>query len=87
MKTNHQRNFVEKYRQYGVGCGSFVTGMYKGETLLSGKPVNAIATLASQNSFGVRRDRAGAKKFVRSRTRFHENAALKKICNFLDDED
>lgn len=87
MKTNHRRNFVEKFRKYGLGRSSFITGSYKGETPLSGRAINAIATLASENSTGVRRDRAGAKKFVRSRTRFHEKAALKELIKFMDDDE
>jgi hypothetical protein len=87
MKTNHQRGFVEKYRKYGIGKGEFTTFSGHGETVLSGRRINATATVASENSTGVRRDKAGAKKFVHSRTRFHEDAALKRLVRDGFDEE
>ena len=79
MKTNHRRGFVATRFHNGQKAHGFVTWSGKGETPLSGRGVNAHATVASENSRSVGRDKAGAKKFVRSRTRFHEDAALRKI--------
>jgi hypothetical protein len=79
MKTNHRRGFVARGDSYKCIAHGFVTFHGHGETTLSGRRVNASATLASENSRGVRRDRAGAKKFIHSRTRFHEDAALRLL--------
>jgi hypothetical protein len=84
LKTNHRRGYVAPNFYNGQKKGGFVTWSGHGETTLSGKRVNACATHGSENSLQVRRDKAGAKKFVRSRTRFHEKAALKKIVEGAD---
>lgn len=85
MKTNHRRGFVAPRFQNGQKAHGFVTWSGKGETPLSGRGVNAHATLAPENSRDVARQKAGAKKFVRSRTRFHEDAALQKLVREGDD--
>jgi hypothetical protein len=84
-KTNHQRGFKANRFHNGQQSGGFITFNGRGETVVSGRAVGACSTLASENSRSVARDRAGAKKYVRSRTRFHEDAALKKLVRELDE--
>lgn len=84
MKTNHRRGYVAPNFQHGQKSGGFVTWHGSGETPVSGRAVGACATVASENSRSVARDKRGAKKFVRSRTRFHEDAALRKLVKELD---
>jgi len=84
-KTNHRRG--NKSPRFCLGqktCGRYVTWAGYGETVISGLRVNASAIVSSEAAKGVRRDKAGAKKFVRSRTRFHENAALQKLVKSLE---
>ena len=80
MKTNHNRGFQDPGSDI---AGGFTVFQGHGETPLSGKRVFACATRAGETERAIRRDRAGAKKFVHSRTRFHEDAALKKIVRDL----
>ncbi len=84
MKTNHKRGFKDKRfsRQvfakyevlnYGVVCklsDRVVSGYVNSSDHCCGKR-------------GIRRDRKGAKKFVNSRFRFHEDMALKKLVKEL----
>lgn len=79
MKTNHRRGYVAPNFSNGQKSGGYVTWSGGGETPLSGRGINAHATVAGGSSKLVRRDKAGAKKFVRSRSRFHEDAALRKL--------
>ena len=79
-KTNHRRGHVKKRYSLGQQTGrwGFVT-FNGGRTTMDGKRINASSTVASENSKQVRRDRAGAKKFIASRTRFHDRMACDKI--------
>lgn len=77
-KTNHRRGHVKKRYDLGQQTGGFVT-FNGGRTTMNGKRINASSTIASENSKQVRRDRAGAKKFIASRTRFHDRMACDKI--------
>jgi hypothetical protein len=72
MKTNHQRGFVARrftYRGYYTFWG-------KAEPL-DGSIINAWATVASGRHQYVRRDRAGAKKFLHSRRRRHDRDTIR----------
>jgi len=76
VKTNHQRGFVEEKRpDKGFSQGVKLT--------LSDRIVGAGSTPPSwdhtNGKRGAAKDRKGAKKFIRTRTRFHENAALRKL--------
>ena len=81
-KTNHQRGYKSTYspkhfeRKYIVG-GSIQ------KSLLADRTISACATLGDTHTLSakkrVRKNVAGAKKYVRTRNRFHENAATKKL--------
>jgi catalase len=81
MKTNHRRGFVAESPgtlkvRYGVSYGVYA--------LMSDKRI-----ASSYGGFGGdrynRRNKAGAKKFVRSRFRFHEKQALQKLVKEITD--
>jgi len=77
-KTNHRRGHDKKRYDLGRQTGGFIT--FSGSrTTMDGKCINASSTVASENSKQIRRDRAGAKKFISSRTRFHDRMACDKI--------
>lgn len=81
-KTNHQRGYKSTYspkhfeRRYIVGGSSQVS-------ILADRTISACATLGDTHTLSakkrVRKNVAGAKKYVRTRTRFHENSATKKL--------
>lgn len=82
MKTNHQRGFKDTrdprfvYRRYFQGGGE------SAKLELSDRTVSAKAVTCGDHTNakrGIAKDRRGAKKFVNSRTRFHENAATLKL--------
>lgn len=81
MKTNHRRKYVDP----GYGYNGYIIGSFRGKTPLSDHHVGACATCGdhSNGKHGIAKDRKGAKKFVASRTRFHENQALKQLVKFL----
>jgi hypothetical protein len=80
-KTNHQRNYKSTYdpkhfqRNYTVGGNSI-------KSVLADRTVSADACLPDTEIRSAkkrtRKNVAGAKKYVRTRIRFHENAATKK---------
>lgn len=79
-KRNHRRNYTApRFYDGQKSMSGFITWHGHGETVLSGKRVNASSSFAAESSRGVARDKAGAKKYVRSRTRYHEDAALARI--------
>lgn len=80
MKTNHQRNFCDQRSSRAV-FESYVVFSDSRRLELSDKVVSASATSGDHTNGkrGIARDRKGAKKFLNSRQRFHENAALKKL--------
>ena len=88
MKTNHQRNFKDTrdpravFKNYYVG-GSWVMSELADRFIAAG----ATSGDHTNGKRGIAKDRRGAKKFVHSRTRFHENVALKQICKKLDSEE
>lgn len=76
VKTNHQRNFKAQNHRYG---GSPPGGTGKASGLAD---VHIGASWGGDNSNGHRgyaEAKRGGKKFVRSRIRFHENAAVRKM--------
>jgi hypothetical protein len=77
-KTNHARGFVDYRFNLGQRTSRYFTGSFK-QTTIEGDTVVATSTVCSENSTGVRRDRAGAKKFVHSRRRRADRDFLKKM--------
>ncbi len=67
-RTNYSRGFVAK--RFTLGQRSH-HAYYKGvkERTLGGDMISACGTIFSENAKGIRRSRAGAKKFVHSRRR------------------
>lgn len=84
MKTNHQRNFKDTRDPRAV-YNSYTVGGSHQFLELSDRFVAASATCGDHTNGkrGIAKDLRGAKKYVNSRTRFHENGALKKIVNEL----
>lgn len=88
MKTNHQRGFRDAraprqvFAKYFVGSNSI-------HSELADRIVSACATCGDHTNGkrGIARDKRGAKKFVSSRTRFHENAATRRLANGGDSAD
>lgn len=96
MKTNHQRQFVEKETRYvgkhkngdrGTDSIPHLPGTKSfGEIApLSQKSIGTMAYTHDTNNgkHGVAKNIRGAKKYVRSRIRFHENQATNKIANMV----
>ena len=79
MKTNHRRGF-----QAGTHRDKAMTG-YSAKLPLSGESISASVTndFADGNR-GMAKAIRGAKKFIRSRTRFHENRAVEKLARESD---
>lgn len=84
MKTNHQRNFKDKKDHNSVFNSYIVYGKIV-RLELSDKTVSAGVCCGDHTNGkrGIAKDKKGAKKFIRSRTRFNENAALQKIVREL----
>ena len=90
MKTNHQRGFVEKMSRY-VGPSRDGSGgrAYKGFTAKSiladvGMAASANVHDTTNGKHGVARNIRGAKRFVRSRVRFHENQTTRELAKEID---
>lgn len=77
MKTNHQRRFKERKGPRADLERAYHTWSGTAQTPMSGRVIRASSTVAAEQKKAVRRDKAGAKKFVHSRERFHENAATR----------
>ena len=82
---NHRRGSGYRDPKFNTGQRSsgYTTFHGQGETPLSGRLVEAAANSGdhTDGAKGVRKSRAGAKKFIHSRTRHHEDAALIKIAD------
>lgn len=82
MKTNHQRNFKDSrdprhyVKNYVVG-GSSVKSLLADRTIAAAAYASDTEYLSAKKR--TRKNVHGAKKYVRTRTRFHENAATKKL--------
>lgn len=74
MKTNHRRGFVANTARQKGGTAFHKTGE------LSDVSISARADWDFSNgNRGMAKSVRGAKKFVNSRIRFHENAAIRKL--------
>lgn len=80
MKTNHQRNFKDT-RDGNTVFKDYIVFSGLNKLQLSDRIVSAVVTCGDHTNGkrGIAKDRRGAKKYIRSRTRFHENAATKKL--------
>ena len=85
MKTNHQRGFKERATAY-VGPGRDGSGgrAFKGfsaKSVLADVSVGASANVhdTTNGKHGVAKNIRGAKKFVISRVRFHENSRTREL--------
>lgn len=82
---NHRRGSGYRDQKFSQGqrTSRYTTFSETAETPLSGKFILAHAANndKTNGSQGVRRDKAGAKKYIHSRTRHHEDAALIKIAD------
>jgi len=74
MKTNHRRSFVARpHRDQAMFKTSAAAP-------LSGKSFGAsIGNDFTNGNRGMAKSKRGAKKFIRSRIRHHENAATRKL--------
>lgn len=79
-KTNHQRGFADKRLTVGQRSCGFVTFSRVDRSAIDGVGIAASATVASENSRSIARDKAGAKKFINSRRRRSDRDAIRKIC-------
>lgn len=81
MKTNHRRNFVDTYHDYSAGPMRIRNPAVRCE--ISGVAVQPkhIGFDFSNGHRGKAKSKRGMKKFVRTRVRFHENTATKKLAN------
>ncbi len=80
MKTNHQRNFKDKKDSNSV-YNRFTVFVNSAKLTLSDKSITAFVTCTDHvhGKKGIAKDVKGAKKYIRSRSRFYEKSALKKI--------
>ena len=88
MKTNHQRGYKDKrdprfvYRKYFQGGGE-LTKLPLSDRMVCSKAVTCGDHTNAKR--GIAKDRRGAKKFVRTRTRFHENSATRKLAKKIEE--
>lgn len=77
MKTNHQRGFKDTRSSRAVFADYDVFSESR-HLPLSDRTVSAVVNCSEHTNGkrGIAKDRKGAKKYMNSRTRFHENAAL-----------
>ena len=88
MRTNHQRGFVEKVTRYvgpsRNGDSGPGTKVFSAKSVLADMNVVAVACTHHGGKHGIARDIRGAKKFVRSRVRFHENSRTRELAKGID---
>lgn len=82
MKTNHQRNFKGNKPRRKDGTSFSRRGVFADIW------VNAFSGFDAQNGMsGMARSVRGAKKFINSRFRHHENAATRRWASELNEAD
>ncbi len=85
MKTNHQRGFKERVTAFvgpsRDGSGGKAFKGFNATSVLADVGVGASANVhdTTDGKHGVARNIRGAKKFVRSRIRFHENMKTREL--------
>lgn len=86
---NHRRGSGYRDSKFYIGQRTCRYSTFFGlaDTPLSGKAIRASShnNDHTDGAKGVRKDKAGAKKFIHSRTRHHEDAALKRIAKDIMD--
>lgn len=83
MKTNHRRGYKAPNFKNGMRSSGYVTFQGHRDTI-DGHRINAFSTVAMGNSESVRRDRAGAKKFIHSRARTRDKDYCSKLVTTQD---
>lgn len=79
MKTNHRRGFVAKKH---TDSAMFSTSA---KALVADKSIYAsIGNDFTKGNRGMAKAKRGAKKFVRSRVRFHDKAATRKMAQEVE---
>ena len=74
MKTNHRRSYRANMQRYKGGQ------LFSARGVLSGIAVSAMADFDfTDGNRGMARSVRGAKKYVNSRLRHHENAAARRL--------
>lgn len=89
MKTNHQRGFKDTRNPRAVYSHYYVGGGELTKLPLSDRMVGAKSVTCGDHTNakrGIAKDRRGAKKYVVTRTRFHENAATRRLAQECIDE-
>jgi len=89
MKTNHSRGFKDNKDPRSV-FNTYAVYSANKSLELSDKSIRVFVSCGDHTNGkrGIAKDRRGAKKYMNSRTRFHENAAVQKIVkNQLNDMD
>ena len=88
MKTNHQRNYKDTRAANSFQRKYIVGGGFE-HSALADKIISAFATLGDTWAVSAkkrtRKNKAGAKKYVRTRVRFHENAETKRQANNVEE--
>ena len=79
MKTNHQRGFKDTRDSRSV-YNDYIVFSETRRLPISGKILVVSVTCGDHINAkrGIAKDRRGAKKFVNSRTRFHEDSMLRR---------
>jgi hypothetical protein len=86
MKTNHQRGFKAKDNGKNGRIRRVLSGKgLRTKSLLADVGINAKYPGVAHDRYN-RRAIAGAKKFVRTRLRFHDNAATKELARYENQE-
>lgn len=85
MKTNHQRKFKEN-RDSNKVFNNYTVFLETSKLELSDKSISAFVCSGEHinGKRGIARDVRGAKKYIRSRSRFHEKSALKRIIKSIE---
>ena len=78
-RVNHQRGTKDNRFWLGTRHGPRYYLFSNSRTTMDGKMIVASSTATKESSRGIQQDRAGAKKFVHSRARFHDRLACQKI--------
>lgn len=77
-KTNYRRSFVANRFIMGQRTKGYYI-FFNRRSTMEGEVVATGSSVARESSRGIQRDRAGAKKFVHSRVRFHDRMACGRI--------
>ena len=88
MKTNHHRGFKDTRNPNAVYDNYIVFEGHRASNICD-KIVGAHTTCGDHTNGkrGIAKDRRGAKKYINSRFRFHENNATRRLVSQGKDED